>query len=381
MPIQVPAGQALMWALRALLGYLTYSEIDEILEEVQGARDKIRQAIKEAEEKLPELAKAIQDEIKQKIGETELMVLHRLEGLEVKAQNRVTVPRKGDRNDAIIVAAIKQEIPFRKIIGTVCAMADKTPEINLRRKPGIDVEPKDLLKIKKEVAAFILGVALEELEEGADIDGLKEISNIVDLDLYTLTKSKQLVASMLFEALDYAIEWAGPLKAEVCFGPEKYFDDPMIDPKGPPTRLLRSSKTGFNVSPFYPLPHRKRGAFSADLAIPDYRRQPLKKGNLFAVIEIKFPGDKIRNLDQFERYDKLSEACAIFKTDETTLARTNGHTMVGKGCRVALFRYPEDVKVTARDEAKGQGDDTAQSKNKPSPSKPSPSHGNKGGKS
>jgi hypothetical protein len=29
--------------------------------------------------------------------------------------------------------------------------------------------------------------------------------------------------------------------------------------------------------------------------------------------------------------------------------------VVGKGCRVALFRYPEDVKVTARDEAQKNG--------------------------
>jgi hypothetical protein len=157
----------------------------------------------------------------------------------------------------------------------------------------------------------------------------------------------------------------------------------MIDPDGRPTQLLRSSKTGFCISPFYPLPHRKRGAFSADLAIPDYRRQPIKKDNLFAVIEIKFQGDKIRNTAQFDRYEKLSKECASFKTDTTTLARTNGHTMVGKGCRVALFRYPEDVKVTARGEATGQGGDTAQSENPSSHGKkggnPS-SHGNKGGK-
>jgi hypothetical protein len=93
-----------------------------------------------------------------------------------------------------------------------------------------------------------------------------------------------------------------------------------------------------------------KNAISADLAIPDYRRKPMEKANLFAVIEIKFPGDKIRNTNQFDRYERLSEACAAKKTDKTTLARTNGKTVVGKGCRVALFRYPEDVKVTARDE-------------------------------
>jgi hypothetical protein len=210
-----------------------------------------------------------------------------------------------------------------------------------------------------------IGVTMDTLKEEADIDVLEKIQDIAHLELFTLVKSKQLVASLLFEEMDDSIEWASPLKAEVCFGPQ--FQEPKIDPKGPKTRLLRSGmkEGGITINPFYPLPYNIKNAISADLAIPDYRGKPMEKANLFAVIEIKFPGDGIRNSDQFDRYDDLSKVCAAKKTDQTTLARTNGKTVVGKGCRVALFRYPEDVKVTARDETQKDPSKPDQTQQKP----------------
>ncbi len=111
------------------------------------------------------------------------------------------------------------------------------------------------------------------------------------------------------------------------------------------TRLLR---TGNTLNPFYPAPYRQRGSCSADLAIPDYRKQPLKKDNLFAIIEIKFPGDSIKK-EQFVNYKELADTAAKIKTDAASLVRTNGQKGVGTGCRVALFRYPEDVAVDQKE--------------------------------
>jgi hypothetical protein len=119
--------------------------------------------------------------------------------------------------------------------------------------------------------------------------------------------------------------------------------------------LKRSSNS---LNPFFPPPRRGKGGNSAivsDLAIPDYRGQPMEKQNLFAIIEIKFPGDSIKN-EQFKQYDELSKACIRKKTDVTTAARINGHLSVDKGCRVALFRYPEDVAVGADDDKEDKPD-------------------------
>jgi hypothetical protein len=77
----------------------------------------------------------------------------------------------------------------------------------------------------------------------------------------------------------------------------------------------------------------------------------MAKKNLFALIEIKFPGDKVKK-EQFDQYDKLSIECAKVKTGIVTASRTNGRDGVIRGCRIALFRYPEDVAVDSQEEDK-----------------------------
>jgi hypothetical protein len=119
------------------------------------------------------------------------------------------------------------------------------------------------------------------------------------------------------------------------------------------------------VNPFFPLPIRGSGVISADLAIPDYRKEPLEKRNLFAIIEIKFQNDKIKN-EQFRQYNYLAIKCGEVKTGVTTLSRTNGRAGVTHGCRVALFRYPEDIAVDPKKKQDGQT-------GKPKDGKPTPS--------
>ncbi|MFA5983593.1 MAG: hypothetical protein WC782_06225 [Methylococcaceae bacterium] len=116
------------------------------------------------------------------------------------------------------------------------------------------------------------------------------------------------------------------------------------------------ARAGSLLNPFYPLPYRQRGSIAADLAIPDYRKQPLKKDNLFGIIEIKFEGDRIKN-KQFRQYDELNKKTAKVKEKFIGKGRTLGGKGVTIGCRVALFRFPLDVdKETAEQLKKEQAE-------------------------
>jgi hypothetical protein len=77
----------------------------------------------------------------------------------------------------------------------------------------------------------------------------------------------------------------------------------------------------------------------ADLIIPDYRKKPTRKDNIFAIVEIKFPGDRIE-AKQFKNYEKLLAAAASAKT-KTSPVRL-GQQPVSSGGRLSLFRFPED---------------------------------------
>jgi hypothetical protein len=216
------------------------------------------------------------------------------------------------------------------VIGNLCKVADSMPMIQLRRKPGI--KPSDLLSKRK--------MAMEALLK---LDDLTNLDVIPELDGFITVRLKQLVLNFLIEFMDEMLDWQSPLKTEVCFGTFPSFADPPVEDG---TKLKR---VGTTLNPFYPHPIRTRGHISIDLAIPDYRKEPMRKQNLFAIIEIKFPGDAIKK-DQLDLYKKLSEAAANKKTSITTIPRTNGNLPVGKGCRLALFRYPEDMPVKSRDE-------------------------------
>ncbi|WP_297575420.1 hypothetical protein [uncultured Deefgea sp.] len=305
------------------LGKSLYEDIEKYDRNLDQAKDELRKKIE-----------AIKKEIGQNIDEkAERGFLAAMSEQDRGMQSENTRNAKGRAGNSSpeIIAAIKQTIPFRKVIGMVCAQADKTPAIGLRRKKGVTIQ--DLPKAKQKILLELLALSAEEL------------ADIKDIDQFILVRLKQLVANFIFEFIDEVLSWRSPLKAEVCFGPPAKFDDPKL---AGTTRLLR---TGSKLNPFYPAPYRQRGSCSADLVIPDYRKDPLKKDNLFAIIEIKFPGDSIKT-EQFKNYDRLAKTAAKIKTDAASLSRTNGQKGVGTGCRVALFRYPEDVAVDQNESSK-----------------------------
>ena len=98
--------------------------------------------------------------------------------------------------------------------------------------------------------------------------------------------------------------------AAVCFGynatSRKYLAPKLIEQ----TRLRRD---GIELNPFFPPPYLGKGTIGADLIIPEYRGEPLTLTNIFALIEIKFKGDKIKN-KQFQQYSRLQKQCAEEKT-------------------------------------------------------------------
>jgi hypothetical protein len=222
-----------------------------------------------------------------------------------------------------IRVAIKAKIPFRQVISMVCAQADKIPIISLRRKRGVRIQ--DLPHAKRQALLTLLAKTAEEL------------AGIQDIDDFIVARLKQLAASFMFEFMDEMLGWKSPLKAEVCFGPKN--EDPKLSGA---TQLLR---TGLKINPFYPAPYKSKGSVSADLAIPDYRKNSLKKENLFAIVEIKFQNDRIES-KQFKRYFEISNASIDFKENYVTKQKVNTGSVL-TGCRVSLFRFPEDVAKTS----------------------------------
>ena len=321
-----------IWLLRLAGAATTAHEIVDLTRGALSGVEGFEMGIAEAKEYIRKQIEALKKEIDFNIDEKfEQAALYQLTAGDIKLQSPMTKRaegRKGD-NTPTIIAAIKQAIPFRQVIGKLCEAADNAPMIQLRRRSGI--KPSDLLSKKKLVMEALL--KLEDLTEVDVIDGL---------DDFITVRLKQLVLSFLIEFIDEMIDWRSPLKAEVCFGPRLAgFRDPPLEDG---TKLKR---VGTSLNPFYPMPIREQGALSADIVIPDYRKEPMKKENLFAIIEVKFPGDRIKN-KQFRQYDELSRVAARMKTKITTLACTNGNLPVGKGCRVALFRYPEDMPKTKK---------------------------------
>lgn len=209
----------------------------------------------------------------------------------------------------------------------MCDKANAIPVLQLRKKKGVTIQ--DVPKAKRRALEEILKVGLENVAD-------------VDLDNFVLVRLKQFAASLMFEFIDNCLDWASPLKAEVTFGPaKKYTDHPCEG-----TRLKRVGK----ASPFYPFPppNNRKGSIAADLVINEYRKKPTGKDNLFAIVEIKFKGDKIDG-KQFKQYGRLLERAALTKTAQSPIRFDK--RPVSEGGRLSLFRYPTD-KPTAEDEKK-----------------------------
>lgn len=329
MPAPIVAG-ALVIARLVTLALSIYETLDVLTDLYEGL-DKYNKGVDEAKKQLEKLIKDLKGEIDSLIDQKEQVAVLK-SAAAVDPQNPATQRATGrGGEDAVIKAAVQQKIPFRRIISEVCEKADAMPVIQLRKKKGVSV--KDLPSAKRKALEEILRVGLENVAD-------------VDLDGLILVRLKQLAASLMFEFVDHCLDWASPLKAEVTFGPPKQYTDHPVE-RG--TKLKRAGK----VSPFYPFPqpNNRRGSISADLVINEYRKQRTDKNNIFAIVEIKFEGDKI-DKTQFEQYEALLNRSASVKTDNSPIRLNN--EVVNSGGRLSLFRYPEDKALEERTDGKAQ---------------------------
>lgn len=318
---------AIVWGIIELIALaITVHELGELAEELYEGVEKYGKDIGKAKEEVRKVIQSIQDEIAQKIEEKEeVAILLALEAADPQGQNTRKAAGRGAM-DATINAAIEQKIPFRDAITQVCAAADRMPVLSLRRKKGVSI--KDLPKAKRKIIEELLALSVEQLTD-------------VELEEFFVIRLKQLAANLLFEFVDECLNWASPLKCEVNFGPPPGFEDPPVEGA---TKLKRFGK----VNPFYPTPFQyRKGSIAADLMISEYRHQRPDKGNIFAIVEIKFPGDRIE-AKQFEAYKFMLERAAKVKTGRAPI--TFQGKPVSSGGRLSLFRYPEDIAVHGKKE-------------------------------
>ncbi|HEY0819463.1 MAG TPA: VRR-NUC domain-containing protein [Rhizobacter sp.] len=174
-------------------------------------------------------------------------------------------------------AYIERRLPFRPAISAVCRLALAIP-IQVPRRIRNRV-PGDMVETTIEVTL------------------------------------KQTTASLMFEGVDEALAWTSPLKAEPCYnaGTRRAY---LGTPSTRPHRIGR-------VFPFWPRP---RGSLAPDLVISEYRRQPFEVENVFAAVEIKFPGDWLqpKQLNDYTRLMGASEKVAALRVPEDCTDATPG---------------------------------------------------------
>jgi len=261
---------AIAWGVLELVALaITVHELGALAEELYEGIEKYGKDIDKAKEEVRKVVQSIKDEIARKVEEKEeVAILLALAAADPQGQSTRKATGRG-AGDNTINAAIEQKIPFRDAISRVCQAADRMPVLSLRRKKGVSI--KDLPTAKRRVLEELLAMSVEQLAD-------------VDLDQFLVIRLKQLAVNLLFEFVDDCLDWASPLKCEESFGPPPSFDDHPVEGS---TRLKRLG----NINPFYPSPHQKRrGSVAADLVIQEYRHQRPDKGNIFAIVEIKFPG-------------------------------------------------------------------------------------------
>jgi hypothetical protein len=300
-------------AVTALAAY----EALEVIQDLYDGIDKYNKSIDKAKEEIKAVLEKLKSEIDQKIDEKqEVSFLMAAAGADPQGPHTRKASGAGS-GSTTINAAIEQKIPFRQVITMVCDKADALPVLNLRRKTGVQL--KDLPKAKRK--------ALEALLE----KGFEQITD-QDLEHFIVVRLKQLAANFMFEFIDHCLDWRSPMKCEVSFGPKPSYADHPVE-NG--TKLKRLG----SINPFYPAPHRQQGSISADLVITEYRRKPCTKDNVFAIVEIKFPKDRIDE-EQFRKYRLVLDAAAAPKTQSSSARFDN--RPVSSGGRLSLFRYPLD---------------------------------------
>lgn len=305
---------------------LTAYEAYDVIKDIYEGLDKYYKSVDEAKKQMEHLIQNLKDEIDKKISEKEqVAILLAAAGADPQSQDTKHAKGRG-ADGGVISTAIQQKIPFRRVISEVCDKANAMPVLQLRKKKDISI--KDLPKVKRKALEEILKKSVEEIAD-------------IELEQFVLVRLKQFAANLMFEFVDYCLDWASPLKCEVSFGPPKTFTDHPIEGA---TRLKRVGR----VSPFYPVPppNNRAGSISADLVINEYRNKPTGKANIFAIVEIKFEGDKIDG-KQFKQYRAVLDAAADVKTGKSA-ARFDKRN-VSSGGRLSLFRYPEDRAVEDSD--------------------------------
>lgn len=313
----------LIIAVIELAGYaITAYEVYRTAANAYGEVKNVQESIDKAKQEIKKIMKNLDQEISDKIDKKkDKVLLTTLTTGDKQSQHTKAASGRPQTKSNVITAAIKQKIPFRPIISQVCDKAEQLPMIQLRKQKGKklkDVVPKS----KVDVVAKLLKMTTEELA-GASVDE------------YIIVRLKQLAANFMFEFMDELVKWRSPLKAEVCFGYDiktgKYLAPQLVGT----TRLKRS---GADINPFWPMPYKGKNTIGADVIIPEYRGEPLTLTNIFALVEIKFQGDRI-DKKQFDNYDDLRKQCAALK-------RASNIT-VSEGFKLSLFRYPEDASPTA----------------------------------
>lgn len=305
---------------------ITVYEVHRAASNVYADVNKYKDDLEKTKDEVKKLMKDLESEISDKIDkEREKVMLATLAKKDKQSNQTKSASGRPRVKSHIITAAIQQNIPFRDKISKICQHAEKMPIIQLRERKGKNGIPKS----KVDLVAQLLALSAEELAS-------------VDVDKFIIVRLKQLAANFMFEFTDQLLNWQGPFKAEVCFGynskSKQYLPPKLIEG----TRLKRE---GLDLNPFWPLPYKGRGVVGADLIIPEYRGEPLTLTNIFALIEIKFKGDRIKN-KQFQQYTELRKQCAKEKKASDVTA--------SEGFKLSLFRYPEDAYPALEQDSKSK---------------------------
>jgi hypothetical protein len=259
------------WAWR---GYQAYEAAQTAREAVEMARS-VARSREEIARKFKDIIGSMASEIDQKSSTFAL----------VDSGGKSTVSRRGDENRDW-KEYIERKLPFRPAISVVCELALASP-----------------ITVPRRIRSRIPGDVVETTIE---------------------MKLKQTTASIMFETIDSMLDWKCPLKAE-----PNYSKSTQAAYLGtPPTRPKRFN----DVFTFWPRP---RGSLAPDLVIVEYRQKPFEIDNVFAAVEIKFPGDWVQDT-QMKDYVRLM-----------TPRKGADAARIGQN-RVALLRVPEDCIKLAR---------------------------------
>jgi VRR-NUC domain len=247
---------------------------------------------------LAELAKSIAD-YKKILSEQFIAELKK--EIDIKSRELALLDTGGNtqsvrgNKSGIYKAMIERKIPFRLPISVIANLANSSP-----------------IKVPRRLTNKLGGQ-----------------DRVIDVAL------RQYTASVCFETADSILDWQSPLKAELAFNPSgrtPYLGSPATRPK----RIVELPYT------FWPVP---KGAIVPDLTIVEDRHKPAKlqpaqDDNVFAVVEMKFPRDSVRQ-EQMKAYEDLFTAN-----------------------RVCLMRIPEDMHISLRPKTPEGADETKGKRNK-----------------